>query len=382
MSEITPFRAEITGAQIDDLRSRLERTRWPEKETVDDWSQGIPMAYVRDIADYWASEYDMQRVAAQLNRYEQFTTEIDGVDIHFLHVKSPVADATPCVMTHGWPGSVIEFMKVIEPLTDPAGHGGSPADALHLVVPSLPGYGFSGKPTEAGWDVHRIARAWAELMPRLGYERYLVQGGDWGGLISWSMGSQSDNEQILGVHVNTLLADPAKLAELGEPTAYEQQCLNEMVHYQQAESGYAMEQGTKPQTIGYSLVDSPAGQAAWIIEKFMGWSDCGDHPENSFTRDELLDNVMVYWLNAAGASSARLYWHSIASAFVDFFEITKPCAYSVFPKEIVKVSERWAQTRCSDLRYYNEAERGGHFAAFEAPDLFVQEVRSGFRALA
>jgi len=382
VTDVRPFRVDISDAVIDDLRERLARTRWPEKEPVEDWSMGIPLTYVQELAGYWAESYDMQRVADLLNRYEQFTTAIDGVDIHFLHVRSPVAGATPCIMTHGWPGSVIEFIKVIDPLVDPVAHGGEASDALELVIPSLPGYGWSGKPTVTGWSVEKIARAWIELMDRLGYERWVAQGGDWGAHVSSAIGRLADPAKLIGIHFNWGVADPAKLTELGGPTEEEQSYLARLQHSSEAEGGYAIEQATKPQTVGYGLTDSPVGQLAWIVEKFKTWSDCGEDVESSFTKDELLDNVMVYWLNAAAASSARLYWHSLASSVGSFDEVPAPSAYSRFPADNVAVSERWARTRYTDLRYYGTAERGGHFAAYEAPGEFVAEIRAGLRALA
>jgi pimeloyl-ACP methyl ester carboxylesterase len=381
MAEIRPFRVEISDAAIDDLRERLARTRWPDKEPVGDWSMGIPLAYVQELAGYWAKSYQMRRVADRLNRYEQFMTTIDGVDIHFLRVRSPVRGATPCVMTHGWPGSVIEFIKVIDPLVDPVGHGGEASDALELVIPSLPGYGWSGKPTVTGWSVEKIAQAWTELMDRLGYERWVAQGGDWGALVSAAIGRLADPAKLTGIHVNWAVADPAELTELGGPDEEEQRYLARVQHSSQTEGGYAIEQATKPQTLGYGLTDSPAGQLAWIVEKFKTWSDCGDDLESSFTKDELLDNVMVYWLNAAATSSARLYWHSLAASVGTFDEVPAPAAYSRFPADNVALSERWARTRFTDLRYYGTPKRGGHFAAYEAPAEFVAEVRAGLRAL-
>jgi epoxide hydrolase len=342
---------------------------------------GIPLAYVRELAGHWATSYDMRRVADRLNRYDQFMTTIDGVDIHFLWVRSPVAAATPCIMTHGWPGSVIEFVKVIDRLVDPVAHGGEASDALELVIPSLPGHGWSGKPTVTGWSMEKIAQAWIELMGRLGYQRWAAQGGDWGANISTAIGRLADPAKLIGFHLNWALADPAKLTELGGPNEEEQQYLDRLQNASQAEFGYALEQGTKPQTLGYGLTDSPVGQLAWIVEKFKTWSDCGDDLESSFTKDELLDNVMVYWLNAAAASSARLYWHSLASSIETFDEVPAPSAYSHFPADNVALSERWARTRYTDLRYYGTPQRGGHFAAYENPAGFVTEVRAGLRAL-
>jgi pimeloyl-ACP methyl ester carboxylesterase len=381
MTELHPFRVEIGDAAIDDLRQRLARTRWPEEEPVEDWSMGIPLAYVQELAAYWAESYDMQRVADQLNRYEQYTTPIDGLDMHFLHVRSPVDGATPCIMTHGWPGSVIEFIKVIEPLVDPVAHGGEASEALELVIPSLPGYGWSGKPTLTGWTVEKIAQAWIELMERLGCGRWVAQGGDWGALVSSAIGRLADPATLIGIHVNWALANPAKLTELGGPTEEEQSYLARLKHSAEAEGGYAIEQGTKPQTLGYGLTDSPVGQLAWIVEKFKTWSDCGNDLESSFTKDELLDNVMVYWTCAAASSSARLYWQSLSSSVGSFDQVPAPAAYSRFPADNVALSERWARTRFTDLRYYGIPARGGHFAAYEAPAEFVAEVHAGLRAL-
>jgi epoxide hydrolase len=372
---LVPFRVGIEGAQIEDLRARLARTRWPERETVDDWSQGIPLSYVQELCGYWERDYDMRRVEKRLNAQPQFCTEIDGVAIHFLHVRSPHQDALPLVMTHGWPGSVLEFLAVIRPLTEPE----DPRDAFHLVLPSIPGYGFSDKPTRAGWSVPQVARAWAKLMSRLGYSRYGAQGGDWGAAITTSLGQQ-DTAHLVGIHVNLGLADPAALMKLGNLSDEEQAGLAALQNYIENESGYSKQQATRPQTLGYGLADSPAAQAAWIVEKFKVWADCDGHPENVFSRDDLLDNVMMYWLTNSGASSARLYWESFKAALSDFALVEAPTAYSVF-KDIFMLSERWARTRFPNLRYYNRVAKGGHFAAFEQPEAFVREVRAGFRGM-
>jgi pimeloyl-ACP methyl ester carboxylesterase len=376
MTAVTPFRIEIPETTIVDLRERLARTRWPEAQTVEDWSQGIPLAYVRELCDYWSSEYDWRLLEQRLNGIPQFRTELDGLQIHFLHARSPHEGALPLLVTHGWPGSVVEFLKVIGPLTDPTAYGGEAGDAFHVVCPSLPGYGFSDKPAAAGWGVERIAIAWEELMSRLGYERYGAQGGDWGGVITMELGARG-REPLAGIHVNTPLADPAALAPLGEPTEQEQAALASFAHYRRWDAGYSKEQSTRPQTVGYGLVDSPAALCAWIIEKFWSWTDCDGHPENALTRDELLDNVSLYWLTASGASSARLYWESFNRR--EYTAIVAPSGCSIFPKEIFGVSRRWAATRFTDLRYWNELDRGGHFAAFEQPELFVGEVRAFFR---
>jgi pimeloyl-ACP methyl ester carboxylesterase len=375
-AEITPFRIDIPEAGLDDLRQRLSRTRWPEPETVGDWSQGIPLAYIRDLCEYWATGYDWRRCEAALNRWPQFRTEIDGLDLHFLHVRSPREDAAPLVITHGWPGSIIEFQKVIGPLTDPVAHGGDAADAFHLVVPSLPGYGFSAKPTRPGWSTLHTGDAWDELMGRLGYARYGAQGGDWGAQITTGLGMKHA-DHLIGIHLNMpiVLPDPDTMSDLTES---EQAAMASLSHYMEWDSGYSKQQSTRPQTIGYALVDSPAGLCAWIVEKFWAWTDCDGDPANALTRDEMLDNVMLYWLTAAGASSARLYWESFAKPLLG--PVEAPIGCSVFPKEIFRGSRRWAEKQFPTLRYWNEPPRGGHFAAFEQPELFVDEVRAAFRA--
>jgi epoxide hydrolase len=373
--QITPFRVEIDDAAVDDLRERLQRTRWPEAEPVDDWSQGLPLAYAQELCRYWAEAYDVEQAAARLNAFPQFRTELDGLGIHFLHARSPEPDAFPLVVTHGWPGSIVEFLKVIGPLTDPAGHGGDPADAFHVVCPSLPGYGFSDKPRETGWGIERTARAWASLMGRLGYDRYGAQGGDWGAMVTCSIGQQ-DADHVAGIHLNMPVAAPDP-DTFGDLTPTEQRALEDMAHYQEWESGYMKQQSTRPQTVGYGLVDSPAAQCAWIVEKFWAWTDCDGHPENVLSRDELLDNVMLYWLPGTGASSARMYWESIRQATAG--EVSVPTGCSIFPREIIRLSRRWAEKRFTDIRHWNELDKGGHFAAFEQPATFVDEVRTFFR---
>jgi epoxide hydrolase len=380
--EVTEFRIEVAEAELDELRARLRGTRWPEHETVTDWSQGVPLEYVQELCGYWADGYDWRATEARLNALPQYRTQIDRLGIHFLHVRSAHADALPLVITHGWPGSIVEFLKVIGPLTDPAAHGGDPADAFHVVCPSLPGYGFSDKPDGPGWGVERIATAWTRLVARLGYERYGAQGSDWGTSISASM-AQQDPERVAGIHLMPPLAppDPATFDDL---TDRERAALASLEHSDEWESGYSKEQATRPQTIGYSLVDSPAGLCAWIVEKFWAWTDCDGHPENVLTRDELLDNVMLYWLSAAGASSARLYWESIRQvnewiSGESEDTVSAPTGCSIFPKELQRPSRRWAERRFPDIRYWNEPARGGHFAAFEQPELFVDEVRAFFR---
>lgn len=380
--EVMSFRVEVPEADLIDLRERLRRTRWPEAETVADWSQGVPLSYVQELCRYWADGYDWRAAEARLNDLPQFRVEIDGLRIHFIHVRSHHSNALPVIMTHGWPGSVIEFLKVIGPLTDPTAHGGDAAEAFHVVCPSLPGYGFSDKPAQPGWNVEQIASAWAQLMARLGYERYGAQGGDWGTSISTSIGQQNP-EHVVGIHLTPPLAppDPATFDNLTEA---EQAAIASLERAREWEDGYSLEQSTRPQTIGYGLVDSPAALCAWIIEKFWAWTDCDGHPENVLTRDELLDNLMLYWLPGTGASSARLYWESFKQVQQRFSSstmdvVTVPTGCSIFPKENPRPSRRWAERRFTDIRYWNEPDRGGHFAAFEQPQRFAAEVRAFFR---
>jgi pimeloyl-ACP methyl ester carboxylesterase len=377
MPDITPFEVRITDADATDLRDRLGRTRWPDAETVDDWSQGIPLSYVQELCAYWRDGYDLAAAEARFNAFPQYTTEIDGLDIHFLHARSPHEGALPLVVTHGWPGSVVEFHEVIGPLVDPVAHGGDAADAFHVVCPSLPGYGWSAKPGQTGWGLERIGTAWAELMARLGYDRYGAQGGDWGAGVTATIGAQ-DTVHCMGIHLNMVMAfpDPETMNDL---TDQEKSALESLTFYNDWDSGYSKQQSTRPQTLGYGLVDSPAGQCAWIVEKFYAWSDCDGHPENVFTRDRMLDNVMAYWLPGTGASSARLYWESFNR--MRGGKVGVPVGCSVFPKEIVRPSRRWADKQYDDIRYWNEPERGGHFAAFERPATYVDEVRAAFRTM-
>ncbi|GAA1290949.1 epoxide hydrolase [Pseudonocardia aurantiaca] len=379
---VTPFHVHVPQPEIDDLRERLRRTRWPEPATVDDWSQGVPLAYLRELCTYWADGYDWRAAEARLNSFPQFRTEIDGLGIHFLHVRSPHPEALPLVVTHGWPGSVVEYLKVIGPLVDPPKHGGAATDAFHVVCPSLPGYGWSDRPTRVGWGVQRIARAWIELMARLGYDRYGAQGGDWGTSITTSMAQQAP-DRLVGIHLNPPIAAPDP-STFGDLTATEQAALDALENSARWESGYSGQMGTRPQTVGYGLVDSPALLCAWIVEKFRAWTDCDGHPENVLTRDEMLDDISVYWFTGTGASSARLYWESIAEVSEWFTRsttdtVTVPTGCSVFPKEVPRPSRRWAQRRYTDIRHWNEPAAGGHFAAFEQPALFVEEVRTFFR---
>jgi len=376
--EILPLRIEVPESELVDLRRRLRQTRWPEHEPVADWSQGVPLAYLRGLCEYWAYGYDWRPAEARLNALPQFQTDIDGIRIVFAHVRSPNPAALPLILTHGWPGSVMEFMKVIGPLSNPD----DAADAFHVVCPTLPGYGFSGKPERPGWDVERIARAWAVLMERLGYSRYGAAGSDWGSSVSTLLG-QYDRTHVAGVHLIPPLAgpDPATFADL---TDAERTALASLEYSAEWDSGYSREHATRPQTIGYALVDSPAALAAWIVEKFWSWTDHSGDLDSVLTRDELLDNLMLYWLPGTGASAARLYWESIRQVNewitgTDAGTVDVPAGCSVFPRELQRPSRRWAEKRFADIRYWNEPARGGHFAAFEQPELFAHEIRSFFR---
>jgi pimeloyl-ACP methyl ester carboxylesterase len=371
---IASFRIAVPDHVLDDLRSRLGNTRWPDPEPVDDWSQGVPLGYVQEVCDYWATGYDWRRREAALNRFDQHTTSIDDLDIHFIHARSAEPAAFPLLITHGWPGSVVEFHKVIEPLTDPVGHGGDAADAFHVICPSLPGYGFSAKPTATGWGVPKIAETWAALMARLGYDRYGAQGGDWGAAVTTALGGL-DTDHCAGIHLNMPLSRPAP--DTGDDTEAETRARAALGHYQQWDSGYSKQQSTRPQTLAYGLTDSPAGQAAWILEKFWAWTDCDGHPENALTRDELLDNIMLYWVNATATSSARLYWESFSRFRPG--PVTIPTGVAAFPKEILPAPRRWCEQLYADIRRWTDMDRGGHFAAFEQPALFVDDVRAFFR---
>ncbi len=373
--EITPFRIQIPDAALADLQRRLAATRWPEAQTVADWQQGVPLAWLQDICRHWQQDYDWRAREARLNRWPQFRTEIDGLGVHFIHVRSPHAGARPLLMTHGWPGSMVEFQQVIAPLTEPTAFGGEAADAFHLVCPTLPGYGFSDKPTQPGWGVERIADAWHTLMQRLGYARYFAQGGDWGAAVTTQIGLRHAGP-CAGIHLNMALVAPDK-ATLADPSPAEQRALAALKHYQDWDSGYSQQQRTRPQTLGYGLADSPTGQAAWVLEKFHGWMDCDGQPETVVDRDTLLDNVMLYWLTNSAASSARLYWESFKQR--EQTPLSLPVGISSFPKDIFLTSRRWAEKRFLQLVYWNELPSGGHFAALEQPEAFVSELRACFR---
>ncbi|MCP5379398.1 MAG: epoxide hydrolase [Novosphingobium sp.] len=378
MSEsIRPFSIAIAQDQLDDLNRRLDMVRWPDPEVVDGWSQGVPLAEAQKLVDYWRNHYDWRRCEAAINAYPQFKTTIDGVEIHFLHVRSPNPDALPLILTHGWPGSVIEFMKVIGPLSDPVAHGGNAADAFHLVIPSLPGYGFSGKPKETGWGVGRIARSWHQLMTRLGYDRYVAQGGDWGAAITTYMGADAP-QGLAAIHVNLPLVLPEGPFDDASPV--EQAALEALANYARWDGGYSDQQASRPQTLGYGLADSPVAQACWIYEKFWSWADCNGDPLNALGMDEMLDNIMLYWLNNTGTSSARLYWESFHGCFVAT-DVHIPMGCSIFPKDIYAAPRSWAEKCMHNLIYWNELDEGGHFAAFEKPELFTEELRKAFRSV-
>ena len=375
-SQIEPFHLSVSEDELADLRSRLSRTRWPDRETVTDWSQGVPLDSVKSLVEYWRTRYDWRRCESMLNGFGQYRTEIDGLKIHFLHIRSRQENALPLLITHGWPGSVIEFHKVIGPLTDPLAHGGKDSDAFHLVLPSLPGFGFSDKPNSRGWDVSRIARAWAELMARLGYKRYVAQGGDWGSAVTAALGRLAP-PGLAGIHLNQPFVVPRGG---GGETPEEERARAQLKAFNAQRSAYAIQQGTRPQTLGYGLADSPAGQAAWIYEKFYEWTDNQGSVETVLTHDEVLDDIMLYWLPDAGTSSARLYWESFPIAMKPD-RIDLPVGCSIFPKDITQAPRIWAEQAFSNIIHWNEMPRGGHFAAFEQPALFVTELRNCFSKL-
>ncbi|WP_083731052.1 MULTISPECIES: epoxide hydrolase family protein [Protofrankia] len=370
---ITPFQLAIDEAELDDLRDRLRRTRWPRAETVNDWSQGVPLSYIQELCAYWADDYTWRNCEHRLNAVGQFRTPIDGLDIHFLHARSPHPDALPLIMTHGWPGSVREFLDVIEPLVRPE----DPADAFHVVCPSLPGFGFSGHPTRTGWNVQRVADAWTTLMARLGYTRYGAHGGDWGSVVTARIGA-TDPAHVAGVHLTIPVVD---LAAEPDPdvvlSAFEQAGADRAAAFARTGMGYLTQQATRPQTLGYGLADSPAGQLAWIVEKFYAWTDCKGHPENAISREAMLDDVMLYWLPDTGATAARIYWESFPDMPDDTVRVPTGC--SIFPLEHVRVPRARAEARLTDIRYWNELSVGGHFPALEQPATFVDELRTFFR---
>ena len=378
--DLQPFTIAIPVAQLDDLRDRLARTRLPQQIPDAGWDYGTELGYLTELIGYWRDEYDWRRVEARLNAYDQYLTEIDGARVHFLHVRSPESDALPLVITHGWPGSVVEFLDVLGPLSDPAAHGGDPADAFHVVAPSIPGYGFSGPTVDGGWDPLRVARAWAQLMAGLGYDRYGAQGGDWGSMISTQIGV-ADPGHVAGIHLNMLVAGPPPDTDFADLTPAEQDALSSFEVYDKVDSGYAKIQGTKPQTIGYALDDSPAGLLAWIVEKFRTWTDCDGDVERSLTKDQMLDNVMLYWLTATAHSAGRIYYEARAGGtFSPQERIEVPVGMAAFPREIIRSPRKWAEAR-ANIVHWTDMPRGGHFAAFEEPELLVEDVRTFFRPL-
>jgi epoxide hydrolase len=374
---VRPFRVDVPQADLDDLRDRLARTRWPGELPGAGWAYGIPLAYVQELAGYWRTRYDWRKHEAALNRFKQFTTTIDGANVHFLHVRSPEPDALPLVVTHGWPGSIVEYLHLVEPLTDPRGHGGDPRDAFHLVLPSMPGYGFSGPTREAGWDVARVTRAFAELMGRLGYERYGAHGGDWGARVSRDLGL-IDPEHVVGLHV-TGIGSSAVPQEGDEFTEDEKRRLERRNWFRREGTGYSAIQATRPQTLAYALADSPAGQLAWIAEKFKEWTDSTDSPDDAVDRDQLLTNVTVYWLTGTAGSSARLYYESVRTGgWGAETPSTVATGVAVFPRELAPPIRLFAE-RTNNIVHWSEFDRGGHFAAMEEPDLLLGDVREFFR---
>lgn len=380
MSEtIEPFHVNVDSSVLEDLRDRLGRTRFPDQIEGTGWDYGIPIDYLRELVEYWLDGYDWRAHEARLNEFAHFRTSIDGQLIHFIHVRSPHAHAMPLLLTHGWPGSVVEFLDVIPRLTDPEAHGGQATDAFHVVVPSLPGYGFSEPPRAPGWDVRRIAQAFTVLMGRLGYARYGAQGGDWGAQVTTRIGVL-DPEHCAAIHLNMAIGKPSD--DAAPLTEAEQADLATMRAFQREESGYANEQGSKPQTLGVSLNDSPAGLLSWIVEKFRGWSDCDGDPENCFTRDQLLTNVMLYWVTQTSASSARLYWENRHGAALteSLPFIALPTGVARYPKEILRWPRSWVERQYNVTRWA-DMPRGGHFAAMEQPELFVDDLREFFRTV-
>ena len=392
---VRPFRIHVPQAAIDDLRRRIVMTRWPDKETVADQSQGVQLLTMKELVRYWGTEYDWRKAEAKLNALSQFMTNIDGLDIHFIHVRSKHPNALPLLITHGWPGSVIEQLKIIGPLTNPTAYGGRPEDAFDLVIPSIPGYGFSGKPTDTGWNPDHIAAAWAELMHRLGYTRYVAQGGDWGSPIASAMARQAP-AGLLGIHINlpaTIPPDVATVLASGGPapaglSEKERAAFNSLDMFNKKERAYAVIMGTRPQTIGYGITDSPVGLAAWLLGHpgFAQWTSSGGNFKKSPTKNEVLDDITLYWLTNSAVSSARLYWENGSTSLLSAIaqktdEISLPVAITVFPGEIYQAPETWARRAYRNLIYFNEVDRGGHFAAWEEPELFAAEVRAAFKAL-
>jgi pimeloyl-ACP methyl ester carboxylesterase len=391
-SAVRPFRIEVPQGEIDELRRRIDATRWPTRELVTDRSQGVQLAAIQNLARYWATEYDWRRCEARLNALPQFTTEIDGLDIHFIHVKSQHENALPLIMTHGWPGSVVELLETVGPLTDPAAHGGSAEDAFHLVLPSIPGYGFSGEPAELGWGPIRIGQAWAELMRRLGYTRYVAQGGDVGSQVTDAMGRLA-LDGLIGIHTNLLtpaLGDAEALSE-SPPSTAERAALDALAEFRATGAGYFVEQATRPETIGYALLDSPVALAGWMLDHDtdayykISRAFTGGQPSGGLTRDHIVDNITLYWLTGTGASAARSYWEegqeNARAAGQAPRPVSIPVGFTTFPGEIWRTPRSWVEKAYPNVIYFNEVDKGGHFAAWEEPGLFSEELRAAFRPL-
>jgi pimeloyl-ACP methyl ester carboxylesterase len=377
LSIVRPFTVAISDSEIEDLRLRLARTRWPDPETVPDWSQGVRLENAKALIEYWEHNYDWRRFERELNRLPQFMTAIDGLDIHFIHVRSKNPNAMPLILTHGWPGSIVEFLKVVGPLTDPVAFGGDIEDSFDVVIPSLPGFGFSGKPTETGWSVPRIAMAWAELMTRLGYRKWAAQGGDWGSVVTTALGVIRP-PGLLGIHLNSPYAFPAQIPETLSPE--ERYAVDTLALYNGDMGGANHLQATKPETIGFALADSPAGQAAWIYDKFQAKTDNQGLAEDALSTDEILDAISLYWFTNSAASSARTYWENKAGSMAGP-TLTLPVAVTVFPRDIPRLPRTWIEDAYPDLIHYGEADKGGHFAAFEQPEILTREIRTGLRSL-
>jgi pimeloyl-ACP methyl ester carboxylesterase len=389
-TDVRPFNVDIPEERLAELRRRITATRWPSKELVDDRSQGVQLATVQELACYWTTDYDFGRVGARLNALPQFTTEIDGVEIHFIHARSEHEDALPLIMTHGWPGSVIELLETIGPLTDPTAYGGTAEDAFHLVLPSLPGYGFSGEPREIGWYTGRVAQAWAELMRRLGYTRYVAQGGDQGAAVTDDLAHQAP-EGLIGVHMNLLRTALGSVTGLPAESEEERAALEAVATFRTSGFGYFLEQSTRPQTIGYGLLDSPVALAAWMLDhdtdsyEKISRAFVDGQPAGGLTRDHILDNVTLYWLTATGSSAARSYWEGGRAAALAAGQtpqpVSVPVGFTTFPGEIFQAPRSWVETTYSSLVYFNKADRGGHFAAWEEPQIFSEEMRAAFKPL-
>ena len=390
MTAIRPFSVNVPEAELTDLRRRINATKWPERETVKDESQGVQLATIQALARYWGSDYDWRKCEAKLNAHPQFKTEIDGLDIHFIHARSKHEDALPLIVTHGWPGSVVELLKIVDPLTNPTAYGGSASDAFHLVIPSLPGFGFSGKPTSTGWDPPRIARAWVALMKRLGYTRFGAQGGDWGAMVTDVMGTQAPPE-LIGIHLNwpfTVPPDIDTAAQAGKPppaglSPDERHAFEQLDFFYKHGLGYAQEMASRPQTL-YAIADSPIGLAAWLLDhdtrSYALIARVFDGQPEGLTRDDILDNITLYWLTNTAVSSARIYWED-KYAFFAPKGVAIPVAVSAFPDEVVQTPRSWAAQAYPKLIYYNRLEKGGHFAAWEQPEIFATEVRAAFKPL-